>query len=170
MHKFTFFECCHLFPPMSEVFFSPTQLALFVSRFPPLFNYTTRVCQTQVCLGQVSTNLSYKNYPSVGLVLTISKSEKFTITLCFTACIAKPTAWKRGCGKVKSTPLCTLSLRACLSFSTQVHMAANVGPKSTIKINYLYSSSFLYNCGISNKPVETPVMLRSCNTRTVHVI
>ena len=22
MHKFTFFECCHLFPPMSEVFFS----------------------------------------------------------------------------------------------------------------------------------------------------
>ena len=64
------------------------------------------------------------------------QSTKFTITLIFTACTAKPTAWKRGCGKCHGKfPIFKKSVLACTfgvsgSVCTQIHMAANVGPKA----------------------------------------
>ena len=134
---------CHLFPPMLEVLFSfPTQLALFLSRFPsPYLKFPdTSVSDTSVSPGQVSfytnsvgvTQNSLTRYTYIQAHLQVSRLS-----------IAKPTAWKRGCGKVRSTPFphCRKESVAMLAIfesffssnSTQVHMAANVGPKSTIK-------------------------------------
>ena len=112
------FECWSLVSSYvgGSVFFShPTRSLL--SRFPSPLSQDTSVSDTSVSPGQ---------YFQVSRL-----------------CIAKPTAWKRGCGQVKSppSPHCQKRERCNACFFLRV----NVGPKSTIRLlNSLDSDASLF--------------------------
>ena len=95
---------CHLFPPMLEVLFSfPTQLALFFSRFPsPYFKFSRHKCVWHKCVSWTSVPLHLHCRCYIQVLTTNIYIQVYLQVSRL--CIAKPTAWKRGCGKVRSTP------------------------------------------------------------------
>ena len=103
----------NLFPPMLGVLFSfPTQLALFLSFSLPLSQvFKTQVCLTQVCLLDkcpsipTTVGVTYKSLTRSIYIQAYLQVSRL--------CIAKPTAWKRGCGKVRSTPFPQGRKRGC---------------------------------------------------------
>ena len=113
------FECLSVVSSSvgGSVFFSHPTRSLFFLVFPPPLSQDTSVSDTSVSPGQVSlhTNICRCDIES-------PLRELFYIQAYFQVsrlCIAKPTAWKRGCGKVKSPPIPHCQKRAlrCLPFS-----------------------------------------------------
>ena len=121
------FECWSLVSSYvgGSVFFShPTRSLL--SRFPSPLSQDTSVSDTSVSPGQVSTTPS-----SVGVISKFLKYFSY-IQAYFQVsrlCIAKPTAWKRGCGQVKSPPIPHCQKRercnACFFFFLRVSKTAH---------------------------------------------
>ena len=111
------FECLSLVSSYvgGSVFFSHPTRSLFFLVFPPL-SFKTRVCQTQVCLLDKCPSHQHLSVLHQNLLRAL-----FYIQAYFqvsSLCIAKRTAWKRGCGKVKSPPIphCQKESVAMLAF------------------------------------------------------
>ena len=113
------FECLSLVSSYvgGFVFFSHPTRSLISSFSLPLsqVHHDTTVSDTSVSPGQVSfhTNIrrcDIKIYQATYLYTSILQVSRL--------CIAKPTAWKRGCGKVKSPPIphCQKESAAMLAF------------------------------------------------------
>ena len=125
---------CFLFPPNS---------LSFSLVFPPLISsfQDTSVSDTSVSPGQVSLypNHCWCNIQiSHEIYLYTSIPPSFTLVYSQTHSL-EARLWESEINAIsplskKRALLCLQSLRAFLSNSTQVHMAANVGPKSTITL------------------------------------
>ena len=145
MPKFAFVECLSLVSSYvgGSVFFSHPTRSLFLSFSLPLF----QVLETQVCLTQVCLLDKCPSTPTLSVLYTSSHDKylytsvppSFTLVYSQTHSL-EARLWESEINAIsplskKRALLCLQFLRAFLSLSTQVHMAANVGPKSTIRIH-----------------------------------
>ena len=108
LHSFRMFVTCFLLCWRFCFLFPPNSLS-FLSRFPSPLSQDTSVSDTSVSPGQVSlhTNICRCDIKSPLRELLFYIQAYFQVSRL---CIAKPRAWKRGCGKVKSPPIPKQSL------------------------------------------------------------
>ena len=132
MHKFHSLNVVTCFPPMSEVFFSfPPNSLSFSLVFPPLFSiYDTSVSDTSVSWTSVQLHLQcllQVNQFQLQATLEVSRLYSQTHSLEARLWQSEVTA-NSPLSKRERCFACFVSFRN----STLLHMAANVGPKSTI--------------------------------------
>ena len=116
--------------------FPPTR---FLSS-PSPFSFDTSVSWTSVQGTSVPLSFSHKFNSQLYRIQYMYQVSRVQIHDCFTACMAKPTAWKRSCGekyhrkfpifkKMKRVRLPARVSKFMVSLHTS-YMAANVGPKA----------------------------------------